>query len=263
MDVFVGLLILFTAATVAYAFVPLTSTHVDSLSQFILASTLCGTLLLPPSRMWSPVAHRLAIYAGCAILGLSSGLSLIDPSKFSYFILLFCYFHFSEFALISVSHGQARFDSLLLNHGTPYASSFVASLFEHSFSPFIVRNKAVLILGAFVAILGLTVRALALITAGKAFTHLISTKRESSHKLTTSGIYRYIRHPGYCGWFYWVVGGQILAGNPICATVFGIVTWIFFRDRIEYEESVLISMFGTEYDRYRLRTKRSGVPFIS
>ena len=34
---------------------------------------------------------------------------------------------------------------------------------------------------------------------------------------------RYIRHPGYLGWFVWAVAGQLLLANPVCAVAFAYV----------------------------------------
>jgi protein-S-isoprenylcysteine O-methyltransferase len=38
-------------------------------------------------------------------------------------------------------------------------------------------------------------------------------------------------------------------------------SWKFFAERIPYEESLLLDMFGTEYQKYAERT-RIGLPFI-
>lgn len=34
---------------------------------------------------------------------------------------------------------------------------------------------------------------------------------------------RYIRHPGYLGWFVWAVAGQLLLANPITTVAFAYV----------------------------------------
>lgn len=38
---------------------------------------------------------------------------------------------------------------------------------------------------------------------------------------------RYVRHPGYLGWYLWCVGGQLLLVNPLCTAGFACVvsTW--------------------------------------
>ena len=234
--------------------------HAIALGTMIYNVVLWGSLLLPDPDAREGAIQHLFIHVGCGLIGLCLGASLGRPGGFSFFLAFFSIFHFLEFGLTSVSH-PARFQSLLLNHGVEYASAFSASTLEHFFSP-VQFPEWVQSSGLIIAILGLIVRGTALLTAGPAFTHIISTSRKASHQLVTSGIYRYIRHPGYCGWLLWVVGSQLLAGNPICSVAFAAVTWKFFSERIEYEESLLESMFGSEYDHYRFRTTWSGVPFI-
>lgn len=34
---------------------------------------------------------------------------------------------------------------------------------------------------------------------------------------------RYVRHPGYLGWYLWCIGGQLLLVNPLCAAAFALV----------------------------------------
>ena len=45
---------------------------------------------------------------------------------------------------------------------------------------------------------------------------------------------RFIRHPGYCGFFIWATGSQVMLCNPICIVAFVLVTWRFFSSRIRY-----------------------------
>jgi protein-S-isoprenylcysteine O-methyltransferase len=202
-----------------------------------------------------------AILLGCSILGASFGFSLMLPSFFGLYISLFCYFHLSEFVYISFSHGNCRFDSLLLNHGALYASAFSAALIEYELSPLRLPHFVKQV-GLVVAVIGLVIRAVALLTAGEAFTHIISSIKKPNHMLVETGIFGLMRHPGYSGWLLWVTGSQILVGNPISASVFFIVTWLFFKDRIEYEEELLVNMFGEAYVKYRRKVPLSGVLFI-
>jgi protein-S-isoprenylcysteine O-methyltransferase Ste14 len=34
---------------------------------------------------------------------------------------------------------------------------------------------------------------------------------------------RFVRHPGYMGWFIWSVATQLLLVNPVCTVVFALV----------------------------------------
>lgn len=69
-------------------------------------------------------------------------------------------------------------------------------------------------------------------TAASNFSHRIEYLKRKEHKLVTHGVYRFIRHPSYLGWFWWIVGSQILLGNPLCAVGYSLVAWSFFHDRI-------------------------------
>ncbi|TNJ28894.1 Isoprenylcysteine carboxyl methyltransferase [Giardia muris] len=93
------------------------------------------------------------------------------------------------------------------------------------------------------------------------FTHMIATERRNGHRLITTGVYRYIRHPGYAGWFIWAISTQIMLANPISTIGYGVVSWYFFNDRIKYEEALLLDFFGLEYEKYITRTV-TGVPGV-
>lgn len=61
------------------------------------------------------------------------------------------------------------------------------------------------------------------LTAGNAFTHRLRSTKQADHKLVTWGIYRYLRHPAYLGWFLWSVGTQALLCNLACLVAFVLV----------------------------------------
>lgn len=234
--------------------------HSELYAALVLLCVLWIGALIETSK-WTRVQNILGIWVGVTILGACAGLSSLSGSFFGMFLLMFCFFHFSEFALISFEHRNPRFDSLLLNHGSKYASAFTFSIIEFILSPFTLLPLFRFV-GMVTAMIGLLLRAMALWTAGSAFTHLIVTRRSSTHTLVTTGVYAFMRHPGYAGWWLWVSGAQLLAGNLVSFICFSIVTWIFFKDRIEYEETLLLDMFGNEYRRYKQRTRFSGVPWI-
>ena len=100
-------------------------------------------------------------------------------------------------------------------------------------------------------------------TAGHNFTHLVSESKEAKHALVTDGVYRFVRHPGYCGWFWWSVGTQVMLANPLSAIGFAYFSYRFFAHRIKQEEALLESsdFFGDEYTRYKATTP-TYIPFI-
>ena len=58
-------------------------------------------------------------------------------------------------------------------------------------------------LGLAVVIVGEIISKTSIIRAGQAFTHLIRINHEEHHKLITHGIYRCVRHLGYCVFLIW------------------------------------------------------------
>ncbi|PIN10092.1 Farnesyl cysteine-carboxyl methyltransferase [Handroanthus impetiginosus] len=181
-----------------------------------------------------------------------------------FFAIIF--FHASEYLLAIVIHGKnsVTVKSLLISKS--YALAMICSLIEFVleiyFFPGIKEHWWVSNTGLAMVVTGELIRKLAIIIAGKAFTHLIRRYHEEQHVLVTHGIYRYIRHPGYCGFFIWSIGTQIMLCNPSSTLAFAVVVWRFFRDRIPYEEFFLRQFFGSDYEEYAGKTW-SGIPFIN
>eukprot|EP00878_Enallax_costatus_P029049 GHUV01031432.1.p2 GENE.GHUV01031432.1~~GHUV01031432.1.p2 ORF type:complete len:148 (+),score=28.99 GHUV01031432.1:146-589(+) len=116
-------------------------------------------------------------------------------------------------------------------------------------------------LGLVLVLAGEVIRKTAMVTAASSFTHDIARERRDKHVLVTTGIYRYVRHPGYLGWFLWSIATQLLLVNPVCTVGFTYVSWRFFAERIPFEEYYLRSFFGRQYLQYAEATP-SGIPFI-
>lgn len=118
-------------------------------------------------------------------------------------------------------------------------------------------------IGLLICIAGQLLRWVAFVHAGHAFTHLIEERKSEKHHLVTEGVYRYVRHPGYAGWFYWSIGTQLVLGNPFCIVAYALASWRFFNDRIAYEEELLESpqFFGQKYADYK-RSTPTFIPLI-
>ena len=100
-----------------------------------------------------------------------------------------------------------------------------------------------------------------MIQAGTSFNHTIQRKKKDDHGLVTTGVYSFLRHPAYFGFFYWGIGTQLVLGNPICFVAYLIVLWRFFSSRIKSEEGDLVRFFGDNYIDYKKRVG-TGIPFI-
>lgn len=80
-----------------------------------------------------------------------------------------------------------------------------------------------------------------------------ATRRE--HKLSTSGPYRWVRHPLYTVGTILFISFGIMADNWFIAAL-GILTFIAMAARTPQEETNLIEKFGDEYCEYMKRTGR-------
>ncbi|OWM90661.1 hypothetical protein CDL15_Pgr020966 [Punica granatum] len=175
------------------------------------------------------------------------------------------FFHGSEYVLAISFHGRSdvTLSSLLISKN--YLIAMVFSLLEYfveiTFFPGLKEHWWVSNFGLAMIIIGEIIRKTAVITAGRAFTHLIRTYHLDHHQLITHGVYGFVRHPGYCGFFIWSVGMQVMLCNPISTLGFAVLVWNFFAKRIPYEEFFLRQFFGSEYEEYASRVP-SGVPFV-
>ncbi|KAK4106797.1 ICMT-domain-containing protein [Parathielavia hyrcaniae] len=111
------------------------------------------------------------------------------------------------------------------------------------------------------AALGQAVRSVAMVHAGRSFNHTVQYRRRSGHVLVTTGVYAWVRHPSYVGFFWWALAVQAVMGNVLGFAAFAWVLWRFFAGRIRREEDALVSFFGREYDEYRRRVP-AGIPFV-
>jgi len=154
----------------------------------------------------------------------------------------------------------------LLNHSTQYSIAMLTCLLEYSieafFFPSLKTTWFLFLPGLILTFTGQIIRIAALWTLGVSFTHLVADTKKEEHKMVDWGIVKYIRHPGYCGWFWWSIGTQLMLGNPICTAGFAFASYHFFKDRIEEEEDNLIrNIFPDKYEQFRNKTP-TFIPFI-
>jgi protein-S-isoprenylcysteine O-methyltransferase Ste14 len=69
-------------------------------------------------------------------------------------------------------------------------------------------------------------------------------------KLITTGIYRYIRHPGYLAFFAEAFGSFFIIPNLITLVLLAYTCVVIYGHTSEEEEK-LIKMYGEVYERYR------------
>lgn len=186
-----------------------------------------------------------------------------------YSLFLFS-FHFLEFFTTALyQNNNLSYHSYIINHSKSYTMASLACFIEFSIETYFCgewkRNPFIVALGVVTVFVGQALRTTAMVTCGANFSHQIMSANKSqlnNHSLVTHGIYKYLRHPSYCGWFWWSVGTQIILFNPICLIGYFYASWSFFNERVPFEEKVLINVYGIDYQTY-MSTTYIGIPFIA
>ena len=80
---------------------------------------------------------------------------------------------------------------------------------------------------------GIALRASSEITMKENFSHVIQCEKTNSHRLVTTGVYSFFRHPSYTGWYYYLLGREILLHNCICFIMTAYLFWVILSYRIE------------------------------
>uniref|UniRef100_A0A1I7U5R7 Protein-S-isoprenylcysteine O-methyltransferase n=1 Tax=Caenorhabditis tropicalis TaxID=1561998 RepID=A0A1I7U5R7_9PELO len=254
-----------------FAIVGIVSASVNFIVGLIsIPFTLLLVYLLTKRRLHLNEAILMpAAFLGCTV-SISLLYSITNEGEVSehlsrYFFFLFT-FHFTEFVFTALTNRRSlRPDSFLLNHSVGYwlaaGISWIEFLIEAWLFPGI-KCYSILWIGTIGCIIGEICRKLAMVHAGIGFTHRLAMTKRVDHRLVKDGIYAYMRHPGYFGWFLWAISTQLILCNPICFIVYAYVTWQFFSSRIYDEEKDLIAFFGDAYTEYQ-QTVWIGVPFVS
>ena len=209
------------------------------------------------------VAHSLGL-----VFSLGGLIAASDCQFFSFgwYMMAMSFFHWSEYVTTSIFNSSSlSLDSFLINHSIEYGVAAVASWLEfwieYYLFPSLKTVRIVFWFGLMLVVFGEALRKVAMFTAGSNFTHQVQVIKRQDHRLVTTGVYSFFRHPSYVGWFYWSLGTQILVCNPICIVGYGIVSWKFFNERILDEEQLLTYFFGDDYSQYTAKVG-TGIPFI-
>ncbi|KAK4546619.1 hypothetical protein LTR36_001836 [Oleoguttula mirabilis] len=210
---------------------------------FTLAFCLCATawLVLDGNPIW-----RLTAFFACLSL-----------------------FHFLEYYTTARYNLPALRASsfLLFSNGRAYNAAHALATIEIVVSNFLPTYQAYLvhpftiIAGLVLVFFGQTIRSVAMAQAGTNFNHTPVQTRKEDHVLVTKGMYNYLRHPSYFGFFWWALGTQLLVGNKVCFIGYTLALWKFFHSRIIAEERTLVEFFGKDYEAFRKRTP-TGIPLI-
>lgn len=200
------------------------------------------------------------------LLGTTFGLTLILTLLLStsatplwrvpFFIATLSLFHFLEYFV--TAHYNTHFATvsafLLSSNGWAYnaahGSAVVECLISHWFwpgqtllgrwlsitEPITGSSVSLLLVCGFVLTgVGQIVRTCAMAQAASNFNHHVQIEHKAGHVLVKTGLYRFLRHPSYFGFFWWGLGTQLVLGNVVCFVGYAIVLWRFFSTRIKRE----------------------------
>ena len=201
---------------------------------------------------------------------------------------LLSFFHFMEFFVTAFKQKleNVKYESFVINHSKSYTVAAIVSLFfrelfhvmfnlnvyvdqaswleywiESYFFGELKHNSTICLFGVAMVLSGQFLRSSAMWNCGEHFAHNIMVEKDENHKLVTTGIYKWLRHPSYAGWFYWSIGTQLILCNPVCACGYTYASWSFFHARIPYEEALLLKFYKSQYKKY-MESTIVGIPFI-
>lgn len=136
----------------------------------------------------------------------------------------------------NAAHGSALVECFL-SHCLWPGRSWLGQLLTFT-EPVSGASISVLLVTGFVlTAVGQVVRTLAMAQAGGNFNHHVQVEHKAGHVLVKSGLYRFLRHPSYFGFFWWGLGTQMVLGNVVCFVGYAVVLWRFFSTRIRRELS--------------------------
>ena len=113
-------------------------------------------------------------------------------------------------------------------------------------------------LGLALFVVGCILRMAPVFVLGRRFSGLVAI--QEGHELVTGGLYRVIRHPSYLGLLLGLFGWALVFRSAIGVLV-SLLLLPPLVARMNSEEALLESEFGSEYADYRRRTWRL-VPFV-
>lgn len=90
----------------------------------------------------------------------------------------------------------------------------------------------------------------AIAVAGEALRVWAAGHLEKGREVTSSGPYRFIRHPLYAGSTLMGIGLAVASASVIVAALVGVYLLTFITAAVRMEEAFLRTRFGDAYDRY-------------
>jgi protein-S-isoprenylcysteine O-methyltransferase Ste14 len=110
------------------------------------------------------------------------------------------------------------------------------------------------IIGFVLVAIGLIIRVISILTLKQQFTYTV-TKIEN-HQIIDTGIYKYIRHPGYLGQLIIFFGIATSLSNWLSEILMIVPVLVGYLNRIRVEEKFMTQQMGQKYTEYQNRTKK-------
>jgi protein-S-isoprenylcysteine O-methyltransferase Ste14 len=108
-------------------------------------------------------------------------------------------------------------------------------------------------------VIGFVIRIHSILTLKQYFT--FSVAKVENHKIIETGLYKFIRHPGYLGQLIIFIGLSTSISNWLSILVMMIPVTLGYLYRINIEERFMLEKLGEDYLNYQERTKRL-IPMI-
>jgi len=109
-------------------------------------------------------------------------------------------------------------------------------------------------IGVALFVIGLLIRVHSLLTLRQYFTY--SVAKVKNHKIIATGLYKFIRHPGYLGQLIIFIGISTSMSNWLSILLMMTPVTLGYLYRIKVEEKFMTDQLGEDYRNYQERTKR-------
>jgi len=109
-------------------------------------------------------------------------------------------------------------------------------------------------IGMTLAVAGFVIRIHSIVMLKQYFTY--SVTKVENHKIIETGLYKFIRHPGYLGQLIIFAGISISISNWLSILTMMIPVTLGYLYRIKVEEAFMLEELGESYLNYQTRTKR-------
>lgn len=147
---------------------------------------------------------------------------------------------------------------ILLASGTAIVSAIIFSyITSYNFGN--LQTRSLFWVGCVVIFMGLFLRTWGRLTLGKSFHYAVEAHTDQT--IVKDGPYKVIRHPCYAGLILGCLGFGLALQNWLSLAVVMLLTPITLIYRIYVEEIFMEKTFGSQYEEYKLHTKRL-IPWI-